>query len=450
MSTKTLIKVNPLDVTSVYTKNICNKTEGVEFGPSGSTLEFTENGEVNWTVFSEMEGAFKVYLCSSTNSTEITCFITANEEQAVGNPLPVEGFFEGHPLMNFEMIETSGSIMLLPGENLIRLRMQGANLEKQVHLSSIELLPIEAKSEICKQYEQARLQRASTDWLVNTKYGIMFHWTSQSEPRYGARKPYTEAVEEFDVESFVKIVDETGAGYVLFTLNHAEPHCPAPICSWEAVHPGWTTRRDLIREIGEALKVKGIRLMIYIASHTLGKLFQVNREEYLEYHQNVLREIGGRYGELIAGYWFDGWYQAYERFGHFPIEKVYEATKIGNKDRLVAFNFWIFPSTVPWQEYWAGEVASPGKKAVQRTMVEGAGKGLQYQALLIMDAPWVHGEPRREMADPRFTADELNHYINKCSEKEGVVTINLGIYQDGTIGKKTLEVMRQLKILQNY
>jgi len=61
------------------------------------------------------------------------------------------------------------------------------------------------------------------------------------------------------------MVRATGAGYVIFTVNHADPHCPAPIRSWEKYHSGWTTKRDLIGEIADALQARGIRLMLYFA-----------------------------------------------------------------------------------------------------------------------------------------------------------------------------------------
>jgi len=80
-----------------------------------------------------------------------------------------------------------------------------------------------------KEEERARNARASVDWLVEAGYGLMFHWTSQSVQPDGSIKPYKDAVEEFDVERFAAMVEETGAGYVLLTIGHAESYCPAPI-----------------------------------------------------------------------------------------------------------------------------------------------------------------------------------------------------------------------------
>ena len=61
------------------------------------------------------------------------------------------------------------------------------------------------------------------------------------------------------------MVVHTGAKYIIFTLNHQYPDCPAPIPEWEAMFPGKTTDRDLIQEIMQALKPKGIKFIMYNA-----------------------------------------------------------------------------------------------------------------------------------------------------------------------------------------
>ena len=106
--------------------------------------------------------------------------------------------------------------------------------------------------------------RASFDWMAETGYGLMFHWTSGTPQRDGSRKSFEEAVNNFDVEKFVNMVDETGAGYVIFPIGHVQSYCPAPIKSWERIHPGQTAKRDLIEELANALNAKDIRLICYI------------------------------------------------------------------------------------------------------------------------------------------------------------------------------------------
>jgi hypothetical protein len=57
---------------------------------------------------------------------------------------------------------------------------------------------------------------------------------------------------------------------------------------------------------------------------------------------------------------------------------------------------------------------------------------------------WGVGRGGR-IQDPKFTSEELSSYIKACMENGGAVTVNMGIYQDGTVGEKALQVMRGVK-----
>ena len=298
------------------------------------------------------------------------------------------------------------------------------------------------------------LYRASTDWFVKAGYGVMFHWTDFTQPREGTKKQYPDAVDTFDVDAFASLLEEMGAGYVIFTLNHAHPHCPAPIQAWEAVHPGWTTRRDLIGDIAAALEKRGIRLILYINSPVLtnfGKtgetgLYELtfSEEQFTEIHKNVLSEIGSRYGEKLAGYWFDSWYQSLAAYPDVPIEAIYRYCKIGNPGRITAFNFWIFPVLTPWQDYWAGELNALQNPFKSRYIQTGAGAGFQAHGMLSMLPSWVHSETG-PIPPPQFSAADLIAYVKANMEHQAVTTINIGIYQDGTIEQSSLDMMRQLR-----
>jgi hypothetical protein len=76
-------------------------------------------------------------------------------------------------------------------------------------------------------------------------------------------------------------------------------------------------------------------------------------------------------------------------------------------------------------------------------MVDGPVPDLRYQALLIMEPYWVQQKPN--FPDPRFSATELSKYIRDCMANGGAVTINMGIFQDGTVGGKALDVMKEVR-----
>ena len=77
-------------------------------------------------------------------------------------------------------------------------------------------------------------------------------------------------------------------------------------------------------------------------------------------------------------------------------------------------------------------------------MKNGPSPNLPYQVLLTMEKhSW--GARRSGINDPKFTSEELSSYIKACMENGGAVTINMCIYQDGTVGEKALQVMREVK-----
>ncbi|MGA8727221.1 MAG: alpha-L-fucosidase [Terracidiphilus sp.] len=268
------------------------------------------------------------------------------------------------------------------------------------------------------------------------------------------KRPYPEAVNTFDVDAFAKLIGEIGAAYVIFTLNHAHPHCPAPIESWEAIHPGWTTRRDLIGDIADALEKRGIGFLLYINSPVLTMLGDIGKnglyeltcseEKFTEIHKNVLSEIGSRYGDKLAGYWFDSWYQSLAAYPDVPIESIYRYCKVGNPGRITAFNFWIFPVLTPWQDYWAGELNALQTPFESRYIQGGAGTGFQAHGMISMLPSWVHGATG-PIPPPQFSTEDLIAYVKANVEHQAVTTINIGIYQDGTIEQSSLDMMRQLR-----
>src|SRR5258708_28903855 len=64
---------------------------------------------------------------------------------------------------------------------------------------------------------QAARSATPTDWMVQAKYSVMVHWTSQSKPEQGSPSAYCQAARDFDVHKFADEFYEIRAGYVGFT-----------------------------------------------------------------------------------------------------------------------------------------------------------------------------------------------------------------------------------------
>lgn len=406
-----------------------------------SWLEVEGESSVTWTAVIDKAGAYRVSIVYSGDAHPTPFSLTLGSSALNGTLVLQAGFFEDS-MMNFGRMIAAENVRLARGSQPVQLKI--ADGKAHLRIRSIEIESTSAAAPATQERTAAR-QRATTDWLARAGYGVMFHWTSESRPRHGPAVSYQQAVDAFNVDAFTKMVEGTGARYVVFTVNHARPHCPAPIRSWERIHPGSTTRRDLLGEIARALEARDIRLVLYVASHTVGKLHVATGKEYVAIHKEVLQEIGQRYGSRVAGYWFDGWYQTLEAYPEIEPRDLLPSVRAGNPARLAAFNFWVYPIETAWQDYWAGEVAEIVRPASSRYMTSGPAIGLQAHFLLFADAPWVHSTPETEMESLRFSDAALIDFVRRNSEKEAPVTINLGVYQDGTIGEAAQRQMTALR-----
>ncbi len=377
--------------------------------------------------------------------------MSVGDQALKSTSVATKGYFPNDPNgpMNFERIPLKGKVRLSKGENIVRL--QFTDFKGTVRVRSLEFIPIAAKYSLQRDRERARTSRAKTDWFVRAGYGLFIHWTSQVPPLRGKIKPYATAVSEFDVSKFVNAVVDSGAGYLIFTANHAEPTFPAPLKAWEHYHPGWTTQRDLINELATELGKHNIRLIVYLASEILGGVRAshgvsrlVSTPEYEDAFKNILIEIGNRYREKVAGYWIDHLSWSKENFPNLSFQRLWHAVKAGNGERLVAYNFWQFPVMTEWQDYWAdeGAVSIPPN---DRYMTIGPAKSLQYHVSVPIDGAYMHLKPDTDMEGPIYKDEQLIEFVKACIAREGVVSLGTGISQDLQMSEA---IVRQLQAVR--
>lgn len=342
-------------------------------------------------------------------------------------------------------------------DGISTIMMRAVKPGQELELYSLELIHADAKKSI---EEKVNKIRSSTQWMVDAKYGLQFHWTSMSQPRYGMKKLYTDAVRDFDVDAFADMVRETGAGYIIFTTSHAEYYFPAPIKAIDKIMLGHTTERDLVRDLAEALGKYGIRLMLYyhvghdhwLESDGWWEKTGFDAEDGTKFIDNwcsIMTEVGQRYGEKLAGWFFDDGCVYYPL--NPPFERMALAAKAGNPDRVICYNSWIWPRFTDFQDYFCGEgyhwmkVWKHLSEGGTGTYTGGPQEGLQAHTNFILEGSWVHSKPNSSIPSPQMDEEIFIEDLKNAVARGIVPSVNMEIYQDGTVSSESLELMKSVR-----
>lgn len=102
------------------------------------------------------------------------------------------------------------------------------------------------------------------------KYGFFVHYVwggtaylATPNPDGSTPNGLQELADQFPVEQFAQQMERIGAQYVIFTAFHANMNAMYPSQVLDRFLPGHSAKRDLIREVIDALKSKGIQVMLY-------------------------------------------------------------------------------------------------------------------------------------------------------------------------------------------
>jgi len=344
----------------------------------------------------------------------------------------------------------------------------------------------EATNMISASIENPRVQ-----WMKG-KYGLMVHWLAPGPPPQKGERiiDLNKAVDNFDIKGFMADFDKTGAEWLIFTIGQNTGFYASPnsvIDSLAGV--GHTPHRDLVLEIAKELKRRGKRFIAYLpcevrGNKSLHKGFSwntkegTNQKEFQEKYLRAVREWAVRYGENLDGWWLDGCY-TWEIFHNKYVmwDKWFDACRAGNKNAVVSFNDGSFcinntKPTVSVLDYVSGEteVLINGKIRLGRDsqsqlfMPEQAyvpETQCLYHALVPIDALWAHGsgwqdfvnapfkaeapKTQAEMEPPIYSDSDLIKFVNDFTKVGGAVTLNIGIFQEGRLGKETIKQLEELK-----
>ena len=355
---------------------------------------------------------------------------------------------------------TLGTISLKKGINTLELEI---NTVEKFKLSALELT---APSFAAQIDEEALKLRQKADWFKDAGYGLMFQWTNRATPEKGdTLKTWEDKVNDFDVEAFVDLVEDSGAAYVIWSITWGQQYISAPIASLDKVLQGRTTKRDLLGEMADLLYAKGIKFIFYYhygydCYHSIDATwmeasggYKADKTELYDNIKNIVAEVGNRYGKKLNGWFFDGAQRYYDThfdgsFGGISTAKFRElskAAKTNNEHRIITYNSWILPRVTEYQDYYAGEGLKQFTGLENGVFPEGNFKGLQAHSCFTLEKRWGHIDKNATIASPKHSLEDLLDRIKHAQKNRYPLSINLEMYEDGSVSPESRELLRKVR-----
>lgn len=468
-----VIKLAADDVTHMtgYNAELGGKvrlTSAEDVEPRRTPYGFVGEGDtLRWTVECERSGLYQVavmYHPGADDNLGSQIIVASGDSAAHCEVHAVKtGIWVGGPQdrPSFKRDWMQGELNLQADRNIIRLHVipnaQQIELaerdlarpvrgwpKKSLHILGLEVV----RSGVLQEMEREALRlKSNTDWMEQGKYGLFIHWVPESYPLFGktpAWQRYQQAVDEFDVNAFARMVSETGAAWVVFTTTHGKFVFPGPLDAMDQVVPGRTCRRDLIGQIADALAKRNIRLMLYFHpgpgpsedpdwARAAG-ISPVDDAKNIRIMLSMFQEIGERYGNRLAGWCIDGGDAYYWR--NYSFRQLTIDLKAGNPDRVVSFFQWLFPTFSPYAGDFVSDVVDFGAPLAPPfprgwLLPGGPYAGLAPQYNFTLEEGWYPDKPMNgNWAPPLYPTATLVDYFKKMTEAKWPLTINLIITQD--------------------
>jgi len=293
---------------------------------------------------------------------------------------------------------------------------------------------------------QAEPNNPNTDWFRDAQFGAFMHFLPGDQKQLAL-------VKEFDVKFLANQLAASGVGYFVVTLGQNSGFLNSPNAAYDRLvgyAPGERcSTRDLPLDLHRALQSKRIRLMLYLPCQPPNEDPQAQRafglpEGRADQPLNldaarkwaaVIQEWSDRYGDKVAGWWFDGGYQ-HVKFDNSVAHIYALAAKHGNPRSIVTFNPGV--KVIHWtdaEDYTAGELNEPFSVVPTARWVDGS----QWHALTYLGTAWG----RR---DTRFSDRQWVDWVKAVAAMQGVVTLDMGPNWNpdrGPIGSLAKEQLNQ-------
>ncbi len=344
----------------------------------------------------------------------------------------------------WEREKAAGELELPEGESVITLKLFREN---SVTLKSVELIEQAARPAIEQRIAAFRAAgRNELERFRTAGYGIMVQGGGWAYPKTGDKKPWPQFAADFNVKQFADAVESMGGKFVIWSATWCRYLVPAPIKAVDEIAPGFTAPRDLLGDLAEEFHRRNIQFFLYYhEGHVEPDWWKHNWDPARPGHfqdnwTNVIREMGERYGDKLAGWFFD------DDAVYCPsdYEALSSAARAGHAGRLVSYNPWIAPAFTPFQDIFFGEARDRG--AVRDgVFADGPNRGLQAFHMRIYEGPdWGINKTNVKAKAPLRSVQQTEEEVRECLKNQTPVAFNLLMWEDGSMPDQSVAQLQEV------
>ncbi|WP_323123563.1 alpha-L-fucosidase [Burkholderia alba] len=406
---------------------------------------------LSWTVNSPAAATYHVFALLNANAGQ--GFTITDDKNAAKAGFSASGYWDRISV---------GTLTLPAGTSTIKLQRSGT-LTGDAQVKSLELI---SDADYTAYLGRVAKARGNTSWLAGAKYGLFFQYGSWGFPNnVGLAKSLNQQAADFDVPSFVQMVKDTGAQYVIWSFswwNFKPDMTNTPLSN--LMGSGYTSQRNLIAEIAAALKQNGIRFALYYHAgyedsgwwskqnfpSTYPSTGTGDRSTFFDNWKSVVTDIGNTLGTNLDAFFFDDgavfYYPA-------PFEALENAARSGNAARLISWNSWVMPRVTDFQDVYFGE-QSDGSATIGSAPVGGNGifvsgpqAGLLQHGMMTMesDNQWGIHQQNQKIGATAISSAQAASLVKSASARNVPLSFNLEMYEDGSTSDSTLAALYGLR-----
>ena len=307
------------------------------------------------------------------------------------------------------------------------------------------------------------------EWFQDAKFGLFIHWgvysilgdgewvmQQQKIPvnRYELLPTFFNP-QGFDAKEIVTMAKDAGMKYITITTKHHDGFAiyDSQVSDYNVVDDT-PYGKDVIRMLEQECKKAGIKLFAYYSQldwhntdyyprgetgHDLGRPQSGNWQNYLEYENAQIKELAENYD--IAGFWFDGFWDQYNRKKEgkssedFNLEKTYNIIHGVNSALLIGNNHHLAP--IDGEDFQMFEKDLPGKNTT------GFSEDSQIGNLPLETCETINNSWGFNLKDDSHkSVKDLIQYVIKAAGNNANFLLNVGPMPNGKIQQEHKERLK--------